>query len=285
MRALFLGGDIRQKYACEYLLKNGIESDVFCDFILDDTIINKIKNTDVIIFPLPSVKEEIYLNMKAENKLNIYDIIEFIDVKHIVLGGMINESILASLSSKSAMVFDYYEDETFKIYNAFLSAEGAVFYAKKRMDRSIHGASIAVMGYGRIGKILSHLLNAQGAHVSVFTRKELDRVWGSLAGFRANSIASLSKEDKKTVGLCECDVIFNTIPAHIFDDMILSHLKPNTLIIDVSSYPFGVSDDILSKYELKYFRESGIPGRYAPQSAGEALGKTIINFLERSKSV
>ena len=37
--------------------------------------------------------------------------------------------------------------------------------------------------------------------------------------------------------------------------------------------------DLIKKYNLNYYRELGIPGRYAPQSAGEIIGKTIIDYV------
>jgi dipicolinate synthase subunit A len=56
-------------------------------------------------------------------------------------------------------------------------------------------------------------------------------------------------------------------------------LIDDTLIIDIASYPFGIDESLVKKYNLKYFRESGIPGRYAPKSAGEIMAKTIIDYI------
>ena len=276
MRALFLGGDIRQKYASDYLSKRRIESEAVCDVVLDEEMRQRIETTDALVLPLPVVKIGKYLNTHNNIKIEINEIIPYISNNQIVFGGMVGSELRNCLEQNGITVFDYYEEETFKIYNAFLSAEGAIFYAKGRMNRSIHGSHIAIMGYGRIGKILSHLLHAQGAKISVITRKELDRVWSDLSGFSSENINC-------GVNIKKYDLIFNTIPANIFTEEILQSITDKTLIIDISSYPYGISDKLLEKHDLNYYREPSIPGRYAPQSAGEALGKTIINLLERRK--
>ena len=188
MRALFLGGDIRQKYASDYLSKRRIESEAFCDVVLDEEMRQRIETTDALVLPLPVVKIGKYLNTHNNIKIEINEIIPYISNNQIVFGGMVGSELRNCLEQNGITVFDYYEEETFKIYNAFLSAEGAIFYAKGRMNRSIHGSHIAIMGYGRIGKILSHLLHVQGAKISVITRKELDRVWSDLSGFSSENI-------------------------------------------------------------------------------------------------
>ena len=43
MEALFLGGDLRQKYACELLIKNNVDAEYYPDFHIDNKFENKIK--------------------------------------------------------------------------------------------------------------------------------------------------------------------------------------------------------------------------------------------------
>lgn len=277
MLILFLGGDIRQEYASEYLRQHGIPSEVFIDFILNEKIKYYISKSDCIVLPLPVLKEGKYLNMKGDIRIPLKNLFEAIGFDKIILAGMLPDSLEEYSDYDNHKKIDYYNDERFKIYNAYLSAEGAVFYAKKRMDKSIHSSQIAIMGYGRIGKILSHILRAQGAKIYIFTRKQLDMVWSELSGFQSQEIKNMGTIDD----IKNMDVIFNTIPSHIFNEDIVQNISDHTLIIDIASYPYGIDEKLLERYPLKYFKEAGIPGRYAPQSAGEALGKTIINLLER----
>ena len=172
---------------------------------------------------------------------------------------------------------DYYEDESFQVQNALLSAEGAIYYAKDKLSDAIHGSNIAVMGFGRIGKILAYLLRAQGAKVSVFARKDTDCTWGRLIGFET------FRMEKMGIGaeiINSFDIIFNTIPYRIFDETIAMNINSNTIILDLASPPFCMDRALAEKYSLRYYREQGIPGRYAPKTAGAYLGNKIINILK-----
>ena len=75
------------------------------------------------------------------------------------------------------------------------------------------------------------------------------------------------------------DLIFNTIPFWIMDEHFAKSKNSDTIIIDLASRPFGIDEELVNRYHLKYYRELGIPGRYAPQSAGEIIGQTIINNI------
>ena len=78
----------------------------------------------------------------------------------------------------------------------------------------------------------------------------------------------------------EFDIIFNTIPHNVIQEDFISKIN-NSIIIDLASYPYGMDNDLVNKYNVSYYREPSIPSRYAPQSAGEILGETIINILSQ----
>ena len=267
MRILFLGGDLRQKYACEYLNKKNINSKVYIDFALDEEIISEIDSSEVIVLPLPVPKD------------GIYDLFDKFNTSHTVLGGMIPKDVYEKYFERCKAIVDYYKNDYFVLQNAFLSAEGAIFYAKEKIKRSIKDARIAILGFGRIGKMISYLLWSQGAKISVFTRNNVDCLWSSLVGLDAHKIEILESVDR--IGdINEFDIIFNTVPHHILNENLISVIdKP--IIIDLASSPYGIDDELLKKYNISYFREPGIPGRYAPQSAGEIIGETIMNILKQ----
>ena len=55
--------------------------------------------------------------------------------------------------------------------HAVPTAEGAIQIAMEELPITLHGAKTLVIGYGRLGKLLSHRLSAMGAKVSVAARK------------------------------------------------------------------------------------------------------------------
>lgn len=280
MKALFLGGDLRQKYASDYCSnKFNIDSEFIYDFVFDQNIIEKIKNISILALPIPVIKDEIYLNTMNHSLINIYDIISILDKNTTVFGGNFPTSVKDYFINNKIVYIDYFNIESFQIQNALLSAEGAIYYAKQKLNRSIYGAEIAILGFGRIGKILAYLLGSQGAQITVCARKDSDFTWSKLIGFNGFKIQNSGNTSNMNLMNTKYDLIFNTIPFWIMDENFAKSKNSNTIIIDLASRPFGIDELIVSKYNLNYYRELGIPGRYAPQSAGEIIGKTILNNI------
>ena len=273
MKVIFLGGDLRQQYASDYLNKSGIYSEAYIDFCLENDIINKLSEFDVTVLPLPSTIDGIMLNMQSK-QISIYDIIKFIPNDKIIIGGKLR------IQTNNHKLIDYYQEESFQIYNALLSAEGAIYYAMNKITGTIYGSKTAVLGFGRIGKTLSYLLKTLGAKITIFARKESDLSWAKLIGFDTVKINERASDGIKRNSF-DFDLIFNTIPSNVLREDIAKKLSIKTTIIDLASAPYGIDESVVNKYNLNYHRELGIPGRYAPKAAGEILGKTLLDILEK----
>ncbi len=279
MRVIFLGGDLRQKYACDYLNIYNINSEFYPNFDLNQDMKNSIQNASLIALPIPICKDDKYLNITEANLIDLYEILSLLNKNSMVFGGKFTGNAKDYLFNKGIQYIDYFDIESFQIQNALLSAEGAIYYAKQRLDRSISGLEIAILGFGRIGKILAYLLSLQGAKITVCCRKESDFAWCKLIGFNAVKIKNWgNRSNLESVG-DNYDIMFNTIPYRIMDESFAKRYNYDTLIIDLASYPFGMDESIAKEYKLRYYREPGIPGRYAPKSAGEIIGETIINNI------
>lgn len=278
MSVLLLGGDVRQKYACEYLVGGGCDARVFTRFTLDGDMRARIRDAEAIILPLPCTNDGEHINMPSlEEKIKIRDIAESAGAECLLLGGKIPPTLRSELDVLGRRYVDYYEFETFQIQNALLSAEGAIYYAKQSLDSSFWGARVGILGFGRIGKMLAYLLRSMGARVSVFARREADISWSRMLGMEGFGIGG----EKYFSHLGKQDIIFNTAPYNIITDSAASAIPPRTLIMDLASAPYGIGEDVLKKYPLNYRRELGIPGRYAPRSAGEILAQAVSNMLSR----
>ncbi len=73
---------------------------------------------------------------------------------------------------KSDRVIDLSADPEFVLFNAHLTAEGALFSAAQAGERALSQAMCLVIGYGRIGRRLSQLLHALGADAAAAARRE-----------------------------------------------------------------------------------------------------------------
>lgn len=275
MEILFLGGDMRQKYASDYINKHKHQSKAYLNFSISE-IEGDILKADVIAFPLPATNDGININMPThkENAIAINDVVNLISINKIITGGKFPEETKKLAMQNNKKICDYMDIETFQIKNALLSAEGAIYYAKQRIDKSIHGAKIAVLGCGRIGKILAYLLRSQGAMVTVIARKDTDLTWSEIIGYNIKRLTTKNTRENN-----KFDIIFNTIPYHILDEEFAKTVDKNVLIIDLASTPYGIDELLVKENNLNYYRELGIPGRYAPKSAGEIIAQTIINNI------
>jgi len=278
MEVLFLGGNARQQFANDYLCKYGIKSRILIDINLDNEFDKLIDGADVIILPLPTTKDGINLNIASN--ISIYELLKRMSNGQLIIGGKIPIDVYSQSDFKNRTIIDLFADESFVIQNALLSAEGAIYYAKEKTNRSIHGSRVAIFGFGRIGKLLAYLLYSQGAKISVFTRKELDRTWSKIFGFDTHKIENIDNHQGEIY-----DLVFNTIPFHIINEEFLRSVSEESVIIDVASYPYGIDEALIKKHNLNYYIEPAIPGRYAPQSAGEIIAVSIINYLTQEKYI
>lgn len=160
------------------------------------------------------------------------------------------------------------------IPNAVPTAEGAIEIAIAETPFTIHGSKSLVLGYGKIGKILSKDLYALGAQTYVEARKYAD-----LAMIEGHGYEPLPLDNLKD-HIHEFDIIFNTIPSLILDDEILAKVKKDALIIDLASKPGGIDFDAAKSYGLKVIWALSLPGKIAPVSSGAIIKDTIINIIK-----
>lgn len=279
MKVIFLGGDLRQKYATDYLNSHNISSEFYGDILLDEELNGKIYNASAVILPIPVSRDNIHLNTVGKQLVKLVELVNHIGKNCIVFGGKFPNNIRDYFIENKISYIDYFDIESFQIKNALLTAEGAIYYAKQRMDKSIHGLEIAILGFGRIGKMLAYLLRSQGAKITVCVRKDSDCTWSRLTGL--NGCIIENSDNRTNININNrYDLIFNTIPSRIMDEEFAKNNNSRSIIIDLASYPFGIDESLVNKYNLKYYRELGIPGRYAPISAGEIIGQTIMNYLD-----
>ena len=160
------------------------------------------------------------------------------------------------------------------IPNAVPTAEGAIEIAIAETPFTIHGSKSLVLGYGKIGKILSKDLYALGAQTYVEARKYAD-----LAMIEGHGYEPLPLDNLKD-HIHEFDIIFNTIPSLILDDEILTKVKKDALIIDLASKPGGIDFDAAKTYGLKVIWALSLPGKIAPVSSGAIIKDTIMNIIK-----
>lgn len=169
--------------------------------------------------------------------------------------------------------YDYNKDEAFLISNAYLTAEGAVALYKENSERALLGADILIAGYGRIGKALHKLLNAYGSNVTVCARSNSSRTQAGHNKAEAITLLDLAKGSNY-------DAIFNTVPQLIFSKSEIDAISPDTLFIELASFPGGIDKLYAKAKRVKLIDGRQLPVRYSPKTAGDLVAKTVLSMIE-----
>lgn len=158
----------------------------------------------------------------------------------------------------------YYENESYAIQNAALTAEGALSLLMQRRAASVMGMRTLIVGYGRIGQQLAWRLGALGARVTVAARRGESRALAKSRGYQTVDIINPSGT---------YDVVVNTVPAPV-----LRGGFGGALCLELAGAPGGWADD------TPVLHAPGLPGKYAPKQAALLLRDAIYDTLEEDEA-
>ena len=147
----------------------------------------------------------------------------------------------------------------------------ALASAMRSSTRALAGMDCMVIGWGRVGRALTELLVALGMRVTVASRTSTGRNRAVERGAEAADTACIAG------ALPGRKLIFNTAPAMVLDGTALGQADPDAMLIDLARPPYGIDLRAAWNRGLRAWREPGLPGRYCPQSAAEA----IISAMDR----
>lgn len=250
----FIGGDRRMRWAMEELWAAGY-----------NVLPWPTTEAQYLVLPLPAFHGESINGGPA-----VAELLPFAKPGMTILGGMMSPH-RTLLASTGARILDYQQDETFTAANGEITAEGAVSLATSRLPVTLPGQAVLVCGWGRIGQLLARKLQALGAKVTVCARKARD-----LGLIRAMGYGAMVTGD--TQGLGQFRAIFNTIPAPVYSAAELMQTGEDCLLVELASVP-GLENSALRPV----ISASGLPGSYAPETAGRLIGRTILRLVETER--
>lgn len=276
-----IGGDKRQIAMAESICADGYSVYVaafqkvnFYSGVTKVGIDELVGKSDYIILPLPVTKDMVTLNAPFSSTKVILDdnFARLLEGKK-VFCGMASKLKKTSELWEKAEILDYAEREDFNVKNAVPTAEGAIEIAMREYPGTVNGARCLVVGFGRIGKVLSSALKGLGADVTVTARKSKDLTWIELLGYKALNTSKIYTTK-------DYDLVFNTVPNLIFDAHTLALSCVGSTIIDLASLPGGVDFDAAQRLGIKSIQALSLPGKVAPKAAGEIIKSTIYNMIE-----
>ena len=281
----FIGGDQRQLCAASLIDSSGYhvriygygdnDSDLPLRIYRAESLADCIKGTDVIVLPIPYTTDMKTINTPLSSvEISVSELCGTADKTGVILGGKTGEPLRGLCAKSGLTLADYSVRPEFEIMNAVPTAEGAIECAMANTPFTLNESRCMVIGYGRIGKLLSQKLRALGANVTATARRHSDIAWIKSHGFDACRTQKLAEK------IGECDIIFNTVPHCVLDFKALSVTKPNVLIIDLASRPGGVYFETAKELERRVIWALSLPGKVAPYTAGRIIKDTIMNIIE-----
>lgn len=276
MKILFIGGDKRSLEMIKELQNNERKVDIIGFNLLELDTLNindvKIVEYDVIIFPVDGLKDDDTVTcLFNQTNLNLSTIDFRIKDNCIVFSGIKTRRLEELFKNKYVKLMDFND---VSVENSIPTVEGIIAHIIQNTDYTINGATITILGYGRVGKILVDRLIKLGAYIKVGVIEEEDYIQlfsKNIKPFYTNNM----KEEIAT-----SDIIINTVPKLLLNKTHLDEIKNDTYIIDISSIPYGVDFDYAKSKNINVVLLQGIPGKIAPKTAGNILAKKIKTIIK-----
>ena len=281
------GGDLRSVYLAKSLIKEGHEVKVFA---LEGTNLpenaeyiektEEFEKAKIVILPLPCSDGEGFLKTAfPKERIKLSEIVEHLQKGSVLMGGLLPKKIVSAAKEKDVFVCDYYYREEFAVRNAALTAEAAAATLMEMLTESISAVPVLVLGHGRIGRLLSAILKALDAKVTVAARRFSELAWIRSEGMTPLEFRLLDEEIGKF------KVVFNTVPAPVLTKEKLVLMDKNALIIDLASEPCGTDFAAAEELGITAKKALGLPGKFAPKTAGEILKETVLNVLSEKEGL
>lgn len=278
MRFTVCGGDQRSVYLVRRLLWDGHSVQCF-DLEQGDipqechrsSLTDAFSGTQCIILPTPILKGDVLNAPFGSQEVSAEELAQALPQNIPIFGGSVGESLRRQCVLRNVYVTDLLSIEALAVKNAALTAECAVQVILREIPYALAEQPVLILGAGRIGKLLGLRLRALGAAVTVSSRREDDKAWCAALGLTPADTADLAPL------LPHCRLLINTIPAQVLTAEQLSLLPQDALLFELASAPGGFHH---RSADLTVIGCGGLPGKYVPQSAANAIAETVYHCLE-----
>ncbi|MCL2373427.1 MAG: NAD-binding protein [Defluviitaleaceae bacterium] len=276
-----IGGDKRNLALAQLLVRDGHEVKLFGFEMYDGEFFVKCKNlaetlkhAEYIIAPTPLALSSGVLNAPFHGK-NIYleDLFRRIKGGQVVIAGYVKPEAQQLAARHGVRLVDMLHREDLLMLNAIPTAEGALQIAIAETEITLHNACVMVVGYGRIGKVLSRMLQAIGAKVTVITNSKQAHAEATAAGHLAVDFAGLNEQ------LPGVAIIFNTVPKILLDEANLPLVQRDSLTIDLASPPYGTDAAAARELGLRVLFSGSLPGKVAPVTTATYIKAAVEDIV------
>lgn len=230
--------------------------------------------TKIIILPISGMNDAgLIRSYKVDEFIDFGNYFKVLTEKTLIVTGQFTSKWLKTAAEMQINVLQYADDDEIAILNSIPTAEGAAQIAMEELPITIHGSTVVVIGFGRVGMTTARLFKSLGARVIVSARRQ-----ALLARALELSCETVLHHNLAEV-LNSADIIINTVPAQVLGINELAKVSPEALIIDLASPPGGIDFEAAKRLKLKAILAPGLPGKVAPKTAGKILAAAIPKLI------
>ena len=280
MQFALIGGDRRTITLARRLLQDGHELKCFAlDTAEIPTVCKQrrlqeaLAGAQYVILPTPLLKGGKLNAPFSAVELDLETLVLALPESAGVFAGGVPEKLRRLFRAQHLRLIDLLDNEALAVTNAELTAQCALELLLSAIPYRLQTCRVLLLGAGRIGRLLGLKLRNMGAEVTCAARSPVQRAWCSALGLRPVPLTGLAGI------LWQTDILINTIPAPILDSGELQLLPEGALVLDLASAPGGFRPEDLDLLQLDILPGGGLPGKYAPEAAGNALADAIYEQL------
>ncbi|MFA6809360.1 MAG: dipicolinate synthase subunit DpsA [Eubacteriales bacterium] len=284
-----IGGDDREIYLIPELQRQGAyiiglgleESPLGKNIEHAKSFIEIVEKADALIFPMFGTDERGLVKAKYSDTPIILnkEILETIPIGVPLFIGWARSALKAASENMKIELVEVAIRDDVAILNSIPSAEGAVQMAMEATNITIHSSESFVLGLGRCGITLIHLLKGMGANVTCVARKSIDLSRAIEMGIKTVEFKNLIQEIGKA------EIIFNTVPDLVLDRSMLEKMSRDVVVIDLASIPGGTDFEYAQMLGIKAQLAPGLPGIVAPKTAGKILAQIYPQLILKHLSL
>ncbi|SDG71357.1 dipicolinate synthase subunit DpsA [Desulfosporosinus hippei] len=285
IRFAVVGGDDRELYLISELQKQGAyiigvgfeKASPNSEMMLATSLEDVVSKVDVLLFPMFGTDERGVVKAKYSDRPIVLNkkLLESIPRNVPLVIGYARPALKSAAENLGIQLLETAKLDELAILNSIPSAEGAIQMAMEATKITIHGSQSFVLGLGRCGWTLARMLVGIGAHVTGVARKPSDIARAEEMGLQALHFINLEDE----IGRAE--IIFNTVPHQVLDQMMLEKVSRDAVIIDLASIPGGTDFEYAQMLGIKAQLAPGLPGIVAPKTAGRILAHIYPQLILR----
>lgn len=221
-----------------------------------------------VLLPIPTTKDKKHI---TNTDIPLTDALCNVRGGSIIAGWGLTEDFKTRAALLGGRVLELSGDEEFVSENAYFTAIGAVGHILKTSRKAPSDMSFAIVGYGRIGRMLTEMLLYFGGRLRVYTSKESTRIKLGECGIQTCDSMDIYGGVQD---FSDIDVLINTAPADMTAAFPGRKIPEGLRVIELAS-----GNNFIGVEGVEHL--PSLPERMYPQSAGGAYFRAVKRFISQ----